>query len=67
MARRREFQPAGLVAGLVFLAIAAGFALRLAGRWHPAPVLVVPALAVGLALQAVTAAVTRAVRRRRAP
>ncbi|CCB76379.1 exported protein of unknown function [Streptantibioticus cattleyicolor NRRL 8057 = DSM 46488] len=55
-----------LVAGLVFLAVAAGFALDVAGAWHPRVTLLVPVVLGGMALAAVTGAVTGAVREHRA-
>jgi uncharacterized membrane protein YbhN (UPF0104 family) len=63
--RRREFEPAGLVAGLVFLTVAAGFALDAAGAWRPSLSLLIPTVIGGMALTSVTAAVTKAVRRGR--
>lgn len=58
-------RPGAIVAGLVFLAIAAGYGLDAAGRWHPWPLLAVPAAAGGLVLAGVTGATAGAVRRRR--
>lgn len=66
MARRRRFEPAALVAGLVFLAVAAGFGCDAAGAWHPAPLLTLPVVVGGLLLTGVVRAVT-ALRRRNAP
>ncbi len=65
MARRRRFEPAGLVAGLLFLTVATGFGCDAAGLWHPRPALTVPVVAGGMVLVAVTRAVTDAARRRR--
>lgn len=63
MARRRRFEPSGLLAGLVFLTVAAGFACDAAGLWHPKPALVVPFVAIGMAAVAVVRAVTHCIRR----
>jgi hypothetical protein len=63
--RRRRFEPAGLVSGVVFLAIAAAYGCDVAGVWHPDPALVPPVVGFGLLLTAVTAVATRSVRRRR--
>ncbi len=65
MTRRRRFEPAGLLAGLLFLAVAAGFCCEAAGVWRPAPLLVVPVLAGGLAAVHVVGGLTDVVRRRR--
>ncbi len=66
MTRRRRFEPSGLVAGLLFLAVAAGAACDAAGRWHPAPMLLVPVVVGGLVLTGLTRAATSARRRRAA-
>lgn len=66
MARRRRFEPSGLLAGLLFLAIATGFGCDAAGVWHPRPALTAPVLLGGLVLVGITRALTNAVRRRRA-
>jgi hypothetical protein len=65
VARRSRFEPSGLVAGLLFLAVAAGFGCEAAGVWHPSPALTGPVVVGGLLLVAITRAVTDAVRRRR--
>ncbi len=62
--RERRFEPATLLAGLVFLAIAAGFGLAAAGAWHPRPALALPVLGVALVLTGLVRAATRSVRRR---
>lgn len=65
MAGRRRFEPSSLVAGVVFLTVAAGFGGEAAGMWSPDPRLVVPVVVIGLLLSGVTGAVTRSARRRR--
>lgn len=64
MARRRRFQPSALVAGLLFLAVAAGFGGEAAGAWRFDPMLTLPAVCGLLVLSGVTAMVTRAARGR---
>ncbi|MDF3291079.1 MULTISPECIES: hypothetical protein [Streptomyces] len=62
--RERRFEPATLVAGLVFLAIAGGFGLAAAGSWHPRPTMALPVMGLGLVLTGLVRAVTRSVRSR---
>ena len=62
MTRRHRFEPSGLLAGLVFLAVAAGFACDAVGLWHPKPALVLPFVAIGMAIVAAVRAVTHRIR-----
>ncbi|MEU6170824.1 hypothetical protein ABZ832_02755 [Streptantibioticus parmotrematis] len=63
--REPRFEPASLVAGLLFLGIAAAFGCDAAGLWHPETWLLAPTLGIGLALTGATTAATEAVRERR--
>ncbi len=64
MTRRPRFEPAALVAGLVFLAVAVGGGCDAAGVWHPKPVLLLPVLGGGLVLMNLVRLLTAVVRRR---
>ncbi len=66
MARRRRFEPSGLLAGLLFLAAAAVFAGEAAGSWNPKPVLVMGGVAAGLVVVSLVRMITTLVRRGRA-
>jgi hypothetical protein len=61
--RRHRFEPAALVMGLVLLAVMTAFILDACGVWDLSdPHRSVPPAACGVALAAVTAAVTQGVR-----
>lgn len=64
MAPRRRFEPSGLLAGLIFLAVATGFACDVVGVWHPKPFLTMPFVAIGMAAVSVVRAITHGIRRR---
>ncbi|MDI5972770.1 hypothetical protein POF50_026085 [Streptomyces sp. SL13] len=64
MPRRRRFEPSGLFAGLIFLAVAAAFACDVAGVWHPKPLATVPFVCLGLAVVSVLRAASNRSRRR---
>lgn len=59
------FRPSALIAGLVFLAVAAGFGLDAAGAWHAPLVLLPPVVGGGLALAGVAGVISRSAERRR--
>jgi hypothetical protein len=66
VSRRRRFEPARLLAGLLFLAAAAVFAGDAAGVWDPKPVVVMGGVAAGLAVVLLVRIATALVRRGRA-
>ncbi|MDX6353066.1 MAG: hypothetical protein QOF84_7856 [Streptomyces sp.] len=63
--KRHGFDPAALLTGLVLLALAAAFLLDASGAWRITAQRSVPLAAGGLALAAIGALVSRAVRGRR--
>ncbi|MGW7419976.1 hypothetical protein ACWGJB_07900 [Streptomyces sp. NPDC054813] len=62
---RHEFQPGRLVVGVFLTATGVAYAGDAAGLWATGWFAVIPLMMVGLFLAGVTAALTRAIRRRR--
>ncbi|MGW5656400.1 hypothetical protein [Streptomyces humi] len=62
---RHEFQPGRLIVGVFLTASGIAYAGDAGGLWETEWFAVIPAMVAGLVLAAVTASLTRAIRRRR--